>query len=100
MITLEQRNKAVTELYKLNIPKVVWKFKYSSETFNDFSQYCYLQLLTMDDDTFEKLIDHDALDDYFFILCKRQAATGSHFWREHSEKLNMISIDETPDIFE
>jgi hypothetical protein len=74
-------------LYKLDIPKKVWRYS-NTDLLSDFSQYCYLQLLELPQSKLEALLDSGNLSNYFFILCKRQAAPGSHFWNEHQGRIN------------
>lgn len=74
-------------LYRLDIPKKVWRHN-NKDLLSDFSQYCYLQLLELPQSKLEALLDSGNLANYFFILCKRQATPGSHFWNEHRGKID------------
>ncbi len=92
------RDRAITDLYKLSIPEKVWKYQ-RNDMFQDFKQYCYLQLCELSDQKFGTLLDTGDLANYFFILCKRQTCKDSHFFRAHTEKLNIsYSYDENDNL--
>lgn len=94
-MTLQEKNNAINDLYKLNIPRKVWRYK---TNFDDFSQYCYLQIMQIPDEKFASLLEQGQLVNYFYILCKWQASNNSHFWSEYAGKIDFIYYEENNNI--
>lgn len=90
-MTIQEKNNAINDLYKLNIPRKVWRYK---TNFDDFSQYCYLQIMQIPDEKFVSLLEQGQLANYFYILCLRQSAQGSHFWNIQKGKIDFIYYEE------
>ena len=81
------------DIYELHIPQKVWRFA-DRETLEDFSQYCYLLLLEIPEEQFNKLVEDGQIANYFYVICKRQAQPGSTFWRECGGRIDTISLDD------
>lgn len=84
-------------IYSLHIPERLWQRR-KDETLDDFIQYCYLQLLELPDEKFASLLEQGKLTNYFYILCKRQAANNSHFWSEYAGKIDYDTYAEDNDL--
>lgn len=81
----------IEELYKRHIPEKVWKR--SNGLLPDFSQHCYLKLLSQSDEKIQQLAEQNKLEDYFYMLCRRQSAKGSSFWAMFNEKIEVQYVD-------
>ena len=85
---MTDKNSIVEDLYKLDIPRKVWRFQKCQDLFDDFQQHCFLQLLELPDEKFFSLVEQGTIANYFFILCKNQTGNTGSFWLEHRGKFN------------
>lgn len=75
---MKSRNEIVMEIYCKDYPSKAWR-KLKDSTYEDYKQEIYLILLEMPENKLQKLYSNGELDDYFYSICKYQAAPQSQF---------------------
>lgn len=72
------KNDIITSIYCKNYPEKAWK-KPKDSAFEDYKMEMYLILLEIPEAKLFKLYEAKELDDYFFSICRYQAAPTSQF---------------------
>lgn len=85
------KESVVTSIYNLSIPQKVWKYA-DRDSLEDFSQHCYLLLLELDQKKFDELVEQGQIVNYFYTICKRQAAPDSDFWKAYKGRIDTVSL--------
>ena len=90
---MHNKNSIIESIYSLNIPRKVWA-NFDSDLTQDFEQFCYLQLLEIEDVQFFQLCERGEIVPYFTRICQYQKCPkNSEFWKLYKGKLNLISYE-------